>query len=107
MRYYKYLYLSEGLENKKEKIVRKLEAGKFQPTIHLILLPKQENNQLEIVNSIYFLQPDYPKEDRFVVGIANNYDAAIELVENISREVYEQTGELNIRDYILMKEQEG
>lgn len=107
MKYYKYLYLSEGLEKKKEKIVHKLEAGKFQPTIHLIVLPNQENNQLEIINSIYLLQPDYPKEERFVVGIAKNYDAALELVETISREVYEHTGELNIRDYILMKEQEG
>ena len=27
MRYYKHLYLTEGLEKKKEKIIRKLEAG--------------------------------------------------------------------------------
>ena len=31
MRYYKHLYLTEGLEKKKEKIIRKLEAGKLQP----------------------------------------------------------------------------
>ena len=30
MRYYKHLYLTEGLEKKKEKIIRKLEAGKLQ-----------------------------------------------------------------------------
>ena len=29
MRYYKHLYLTEGLEKKKEKIIRKLEAGKL------------------------------------------------------------------------------
>ena len=28
MRYYKHLYLTEGLEKKKEKIIRKLESGK-------------------------------------------------------------------------------
>ena len=28
MRYYKHLYLTEGLEKKKEKIIRKLEAGR-------------------------------------------------------------------------------
>ena len=30
MRYYKHLYLTEGLEKKKEKIIRKLEAGTEQ-----------------------------------------------------------------------------
>ena len=30
MRYYKHLYLTEGLEKKKEKIICKLEAGKLQ-----------------------------------------------------------------------------
>ena len=33
MRYYKHLYLTEGLEKKKEKIIRKLEAGKLQPGV--------------------------------------------------------------------------
>ena len=34
MRYYKHLYLTEGLEKKKEKIIRKLESGKLQPSVH-------------------------------------------------------------------------
>ena len=38
MRYYKHLYLTEGLEKKKEKIIRKLEAGKLQPGVHVITL---------------------------------------------------------------------
>lgn len=107
MRYYRYLYFSDGLEKKREKIIRKIEKGKFQPTIHLLVLSANERNQLEILNSIYLLQPNYPKEDLFVVGIADNYDNALELVEKISQEVYDNTKGANIRDYILMKEQEG
>ena len=38
MRYYKHLYLTEGLEKKKEKIIRKLESGKLQPSVHVITL---------------------------------------------------------------------
>ena len=59
MRYYKHLYLTEGLEKKKEKIIRKLEG----------------------------------------------YDEAVELVEQIVQEVYDQTGTCDIRSYILEKEQ--
>ena len=38
MRYYKHLYLTEGLEKKKEKIIRKLESGKLQLSVHVITL---------------------------------------------------------------------
>ena len=55
---------------------------------------------------MYLLQPGYPREDRMVVGIAKGFDEAVELVEKISREVYDATGDLEIRDYIQAKEQE-
>lgn len=53
MRYYKHLYLTEGLEKKKEKIIRKLEAGKLQPGVHVITLAVSERNQLEILSLIH------------------------------------------------------
>ena len=84
MRYYKHLYLTEGLEKKKEKIIRKLEAGKLQPGVHVITFLEQE---------------------LFVVGITKGYDEAVELVEQIVQEVYDQTGTCDIRSYILEKEQ--
>ena len=55
MRYYKHLYLTEGLEKKKEKIIRKLEAGKLQPGVHVITLAVSERNQLEIYPTIQFM----------------------------------------------------
>lgn len=107
MEYYKHMYFSEGLEKKRDKLVSKLENGKIQPTIHLILLPSNEKNQLEILHSVYLLQPDYPKDGLFVVGIADGYESALELVEKICQEVCDNTSGLNIRNYILKKEQEG
>ena len=52
------------------------------------------------------LQPDYPHEDFFVVGIAKGYEDAVELVEQIVQEVYNETKGADIRSYILKKEQE-
>lgn len=105
MQYYKYLYLADGLEKKKEKMIRKLEAGKLQLDVHVITLAVNEKNQLEIYNTIQFKQPLFPYQDLFVVGIARGYDDAVELVERIAMEVYEKTGTCNIRSYILEKEQ--
>ena len=92
MRYYKHLYLTEGLEKNKEKIIRKLESGKLQPSVHVIY------------PTLLFKQPAFPEQDLFVVGITKGYEEAVELVEQIVQEVYEQTGGCDIRSYILEKE---
>lgn len=107
MKYYRYLYVTESTEKKKEKIIRKLEEGKFQPTVHVVVLPTNEKAHLEIYNSVLFLQPDFPNDDFFVVGLAKGYDEAVELVEEITQEVYNETKGADIRSYILKKEQEG
>ena len=105
MRYYKHLYLAEGLK-KKEKIIRKLEENKLQINIHVITLASNEKNQLEIYNSMVFLQPDFPYDDFLVVGLAKGYEDAVEIVEEIAQEVYNKTKGADIRSYILEREQE-
>ncbi len=107
MRYYKGLYMSDSLQKKKEKIFRRLEKGKLQMDVYLVTLPENERNQLEIFNSNLLLQPDFPKKDYFIVGIIKGYDEAVELVEEITKEVYNETKGADIRSYILKKEQEG
>ena len=97
--------VTEGLEKEKEKIIRKLESGKLQPSVHVITLAISEKNQLEIYPTLQFKQPAFPEQDLFVVGITKGYEEAVELVEQIVQEVYEQTGGCDIRSYILEKEQ--
>ena len=106
MRYYKHLYLSEGLKKKKEKVIRKLENNKVQIEVYLITVPEQGENQLEILDSDLFLQPSFPKKEYFVAGIAKGYEEALELVEEMTKEVYNETKGADIRSYILRKEQE-
>lgn len=107
MRYYKNLYLSESVKKKKRKIISKLDRNKLQMNLYLLTIAQNESDQLDIINSIYLKQPDFPSDGLFVIGIAKSQDEAIELVEEISKEVYNNTGDLNIRSYILMKEQES
>ena len=106
MKYYKHLYLSEGLEKKKDKIIQKIEAGKILPGIFLVTLAPDEKNQLEIHRYILLLQPVFHREELFVVGISKDYEGALELVEEIPQEVYNKTKSADIRSYILDREQE-
>ena len=107
MKYYKHLYLSEGLEKKKDKIIQKIEAGKILPGIFLVTLAPDEKNQLEIHRYILLLQPVFHREELFVVGISKDYEGALELVEEIMQEVYNKTKSVDIRSYIRDREQEN
>ena len=107
MHFYKYLYVPEELERKKKKIIRKLNANKLQYDLYLVTLPNTESNQLEIYNSMEFKQPFYPDMELFVIGFAKGYDGALDLVEEITKNVYNETKGADIRSYILEKEREG
>ena len=78
MQYYRHLYLTEGLKKKKSKIIEKLENNKFQMNIHIVTLANNKQNHLD----------------------------ALEVVEEIVQEVYNETKGADIRSYILRKEQE-
>lgn len=107
MKYYKNLYISDSAEKSIGKIIVKLNERKFQNGIYLITLSSNVNEQLDIFNAVYTLQPDFPREDLFIIGITKSQDEAFEIVEQITAEVYEQTGAVDIRKYILEKEQES
>ena len=69
-------------------------------------LAQDEKNQLEIHRYILLLQPVFRREELLVVGISKDYEGALELVEEITQEVYNKTKSADIRSYILDREQE-
>lgn len=46
MKYYSNLYVSEGLEKKKDKVIARLERRKIQPDLHVILLPECDHKSV-------------------------------------------------------------
>lgn len=107
MKFYRELYVSEKLQKKKEKIIKKLQMGKLQRNLQLITLADNPKNNLEIYSSMLLVQPLFPKRNIFVVGIVKDYEEALEFVEYLTQKVYNETGRIDIRSYILEKEQEG
>ena len=104
MKYYYALYMSEELVSKKAQIIEKLEQDKWQIEPYLIVLAKSEDNHLEYFHSVLLLQQSISKEDLFVIGIANGELGAMELVEKITQEVYDETKGTDIRNYILQRQ---
>ena len=106
MKCYYNLYVSEALVSQKEGILKKIKEHKWQFEKYLITLAKSEKNHLEIYNSVLLVQKTISQDDIFLVGLANSYENALELVEKITQEVYDETEGVDIRNYILRKQQE-
>lgn len=104
MVWYKYLYTDESIIRKKEKIKWKIRHNAGMLDIFVITLSGNESGLLEIISTIELMQKAYPKEELFVVGIAKGYEQARELACKIVLEVYENTGEFKVKDYLLKKQ---
>ena len=105
MKYYYALYTDKHTKDKLEQIKKKIEKNKWQFEIYLIALTKNDNNHLEIFNSVLLLQEAISKNELFLVGIASGYTECLDLVEKITQEVYDETSGVDIRNYILQKQQ--
>ena len=104
MKFYKHLYVSEDIGKKKENIIRNMKSGKYPLTTYLLVLTEEGENQLEFYSASLLRQGMLYEEDIFVVGLASGYEDAVYLVEEITREVYEKTGDVDIRSYIRDQE---
>ena len=96
------LYVSEGWEKKKLKLIKKLQKNKLQPSVYVITLSQGKQNHLEYYSSILLFE----NASLFIVGIANGYDGALSLIERIAEEAYEKTGEVNLRKFLLDRQEE-
>jgi len=106
MKYYKKLYIGEGLTGKREEVIRRLNQRELLLNIYIITLAQGEQNHLEFFDASLLHQEMIAKQKLFVVGIAAGYDEALEVVEKITREVYDETRDTDIRNYILNREKE-
>ena len=106
MKYYHNLYLSEGFRDKKEIIIEKLERRQIQLNKYLVVLTKSDANHLEFFDSVLLKQNVFPQEELFLIGIADGYDGALEMVEKITQEVYDRTKGTDIRSYLLETQKE-
>ena len=69
VKFYCDLYVSQGWQKKKTKIMKLLCRKKLHPSVYLVALAQGEQNQLEIFSSILLRQHVFNIDGLFVVGI--------------------------------------
>ena len=100
------LCVSECWQEKKEKIIKKLRQNRLQPQVYVIALSQGEQNHLEFFSSMLLKQRVYRDSGLFVVGIAAGYDEAVSLVKDITEQVYKETGDADVRQFITLRQEE-
>lgn len=70
-----------------------------KPNVYIISLAKS-NDQLEIYHCIQLKQAFYKQFPPYIIGIADNYEEAIKLVEVILSDCYENTGSYYVKDFL-------
>ena len=101
MRFYKELYVGEEVKNLTKKKIN-LKIGKGFLNFYIITLA-QNDDQLNIFKASQLKQKLFDKKSLKIVGIANNYNEAVQLVVQITQDIYKQTGNANIKQFFAEK----
>ena len=106
MKYYFDMYIDEELKGKIGEILQKIENNQVQLNKYVIVLSKNEKNNLEFYDVALLRQNIYEKDSLFLVGIGEGYSGSLKLIEKITQEVLNESGGTDIRGYLLRKQKD-
>lgn len=106
MRFYKHLYLSERYRANPNVIKAKLRLRKFFFSMNKVMLIClcENTDELEFFQAGILLQPHYKKKRITIIGIAENRESAIELIEEIVSDSMKTTYGYKLKEYLKAKE---
>ena len=94
------------MKKRKKKERKKMKKNILQSSVYVITLSQGNQNHIEYYTSLLLKQHIFDNASLFIVGIANGYDGALSLIERIAEEAYEKTGEVNLRKFLLDRQEE-
>lgn len=100
MKFYKNLYIGDNVNNA-ATVKTKLKIHALV-NVYVIALA-QGNDQLEIYHAAYLKQKYYRKHPPVIIGIAADYEEAVEIVRKITDECVRETGECDLKGYLKKK----
>lgn len=101
MKFYRNLYVGSTVTDV-NRVKRKLKMNAGQISVFVIALCKSRD-QLEIYHCALLQQRYYKKNPPYIIGIANGYEEALEIVKQIVEETYRQNGDCDLKKYLLDK----
>lgn len=103
LNWYHNLYIGELAKKRIRYYIRCINKRKLVRDVYLITLASNGVDHLDIINCHYLLQPVVYRRCPLIVGVAKGYDEACDLVISMLSDTLKNTGNTNIRNYILQR----
>ena len=84
-----------------------LKKKRFRKDLYLIVLAQGKQNPLEFFSVLLLKQHIFEDAGLFVVGLADGYEGALELTEEIVQDVYQKTNDVRLREFILNNQKQS
>ena len=98
------LYTTEKTKRALPRIKHKLRTRRPQPGIYLITIASNEKNLLDLFQAVFYIQPMLQKLNPDIVGVAENEEAAKNMIVKITEDVYKAQGNFDVRTYFKFQE---
>lgn len=105
---YKRLYTNDLPSKKIKKYRNRIEQRKPSLSLFLITLPLSGEGLFEVYPYTMLLQKHFKEDNRslYVLGLADTYDDALEVVRRLVEDMYVRTGEFDVVRFV-QAEQNG
>ena len=100
MVWYTDLYVGRMIRARKDSVREAIDRGEYPSGVYVILMPENENSQLEIMSARELRHPYVRKNCRMIVGIALGRTEAESTVEAIAGRVFSDRGDADIRAWL-------
>jgi hypothetical protein len=101
MKWYEDLYVGDSIEGKVNRIKWKINHHAGTVSVYVITFASNRQNLLDIIPAWELMQKSYPgKKQMQIIGLAKGYAEALELVRSIIEEVYQNTGDVDVKSYL-------
>ena len=100
LKWYKKLYIGDNAKKKARATVRKLNQGRLVLSYYVITLASNEKNLLDFFPASQMKQKAFRSCCPMIVGLADGYEEALQLVQKIIEETYESQEDTDVRTYL-------
>ena len=99
LKWMKNYYIGDGVKNP-TRVRARITAGKCVPDIYIVTLSDNPGNILEILPAVTLVQRGARAICPLIIGMAKGKDEAIQMVRDVVEQVYKETGDFKIKEYL-------
>jgi len=97
---YNKLVCDEATKKHKSKILRKIKYHGGMTSTYVITLAGG-NDIFDLIPGYVFKQKSYPTKDLYIMGLADGYDAAVDLSSQMIAKFFDQYGSYDIKKILF------